>query len=301
MTVRRFAISSLSLFSIIFGMGLALFLRLVLVRRRLLDGVLSDPVWGLLLMVFLSAHVDRLGVLVSDAHPHAAVGCRDAQIAVAQSPHQVKGLPRWLLTGQPQAVVGHRLLHRRSHLRCRIEVAVRRYQPANSLVRPLEVVSVDEELEPTLQVREVREDGLRQEFVPRRLPEALDFPERHRVLGPALDVLDAFTAKQVLEGRLAAPRRVLTSIVRQNLARAAEATETTFQSLEHQRGLLVVCQRPSDDETRVVVHEARQVHALVPAQQEREDVGLPHLIRLCSLETTRRLGCSLSPGRRRLE
>lgn len=42
-----------------------------------------------------------------------------------------------------------------------------------------------------------------------------------------------------------------------------------------------------DDEPRVVVHERREVEPLVTAEQEREDVRLPHLIRLRALEATR--------------
>jgi hypothetical protein len=49
----------------------------------------------------------------------------------------------------------------------------------------------------------------------------------------------------------------------------------------------MVRHRVPHHEARVVVHEARKVEALVPPQEKREDVGLPELIRLRSLEAPR--------------
>jgi hypothetical protein len=252
-------------------------------------------------MLLLSSDVDRLGFFVADADTHAAVGRRDAQVAVAQPSHQVKRLARRLLAGQPQAVVDDRLLHRRAHLRRRLEVPVGRHQTFDSLMRALEVVGVDEELEPPLQVCEIGEDRLRQKLVPRRLPESLDLPQRHRVLRPALDVHDAFLPQQLLERRLTSPRRVLPPVVGQDFARPTEATHPTFERLDHERGFLVMRQRPPHDEARVVVHEAGQVHALVSAQQKREDVRLPHLVGLRPLETPRRFRPAITSGRRCLD
>ena len=42
-----------------------------------------------------------------------------------------------------------------------------------------------------------------------------------------------------------------------------------------------------DEKARVVVHECRQVQALVASKQKREDVRLPHLIRRRALEAAR--------------
>jgi len=42
-------------------------------------------------------------------------------------------------------------------------------------------------------------------------------------------------------------------------------------------------------ETRVIIHEADEVDPLVLAQEEREDVRLPHLVRTRPLESPRRL------------
>ena len=50
-------------------------------------------------------------------------------------------------------------------------------------------------------------------------------------------------------------------------------------------------QGPAHDEARVIVQEHRDVKALLPAEQELEDVALPHLIRGGPLESARRRGC----------
>jgi hypothetical protein len=51
----------------------------------------------------------------------------------------------------------------------------------------------------------------------------------------------------------------------------------------------VVGQRKRHDVPRVVVHEADQVEALVLAKQKREDVALPELVGLRSLEAPGRV------------
>jgi len=154
-------------------------------------------------------------------------------------------------------------------------------------VRPLEVVGVDEELNTTLAIGEVRKHRLREKLVPQRLPEALNLPERLRVLRPALDVPDALAAELLLEVRLTPPRRVLAALVGQYLARRAVRRDAATQRLHHQVGLLMVRERPRHEIPRVVVHERRDVEALVSPQEESEDVRLPQLVRLRALEATR--------------
>jgi len=188
---------------------------------------------------------------------------------------------------QPRRVRRHALLHRFSHLRCRAEEAVRRRQPTERLVRTLEVVAVDEEAQSLLAVCVVGEDRLAQPLVPQRLPEALHLPERLRVLRPTLHVTDAVASQLFFEVRLASPRRVLTSLVRQYLLRCPVRREPACERFHHQRRPLMVRQRPSHDVPRVVVHEGRQVQPLVTSQQKREDVRLPHLIRCSPLEAPR--------------
>lgn len=155
-------------------------------------------------------------------------------------------------------------------------------------MRPLEVVAVDVQREPTRAVREVREHRPRQELVPQRLPEPLDLPQRLRVLRPALHVPDAVAPQLALEIRLAAPGRVLPTLVGEDLGRISERRKPAIERLHHELRLLMVRERVRDDETRVVVHERHEVQPLVTPEQEREQIRLPHLVRRRALEATRR-------------
>jgi hypothetical protein len=247
-------------------------------------------------MVWLLGYGDGLGFVVVHADTHAALRGGDAQVAVAQATHEVKGLARRLLPRQTQRVLLHVLLDGRLHLRRRLEKPVGRYQSRDPPVRTLKVVGVHEKTHPLAQVIEIRKHRPGQKLVPQRLPKPLDLPQRHRVLGPTSDVADPLTLQDPLEARLPAPGRVLAAVVGQELLRPAVLGYRTLQRFQHELGTLVVGQRPAHHEPRAVVHEARQVHSLVAAQQKREDVRLPHLVGTGPLEAARRLGCP-RPGR----
>ena len=100
----------------------------------------------------------------------------------------------------------------------------------------------------------------------------------------ALDVFDALPLQLRLELGLTAPRRVLAAVVGERLLRNAEGSDALFEGLHHQRRLHVVRDGVTDDEAAVVVHEHRHVEPLMLAQQEREDVRLPQLVRRRALE-----------------
>lgn len=154
-------------------------------------------------------------------------------------------------------------------------------------MRPLEVVALDEERDALVAVGEVGKHRPRQKLVPERLPESLHLAHRLRMLRPALHVTDPVQPKLLLEVRLAAPRRVLPTLIRQHLLRLAVRRDSALEGLHHQLRLLMVREVMRHDEARVVVHESGQVQPLVTTQQEREDVRLPELIRLCAFEPTR--------------
>jgi hypothetical protein len=187
---------------------------------------------------------------------------------------------------QLQRVASNRLLDRFPHLRARSEEAVRRHQPTQRLVRALEVVRPEVQLQPPGAVHEVGEHRPRQELLPQRLPEALNLSQCLRVLRPALHMGDTLPPQLAAELTLPAPHRVLPPLVRQDLPRRSVRRDPPEQGLHHQARLLMVRQRVAHDEPRVVVHERRQVDPLVPAQQEREDVALPELVRLRALEAS---------------
>lgn len=196
---------------------------------------------------------------------------------------------RRLLLRQAQRVRRHLGLDRRAHVHRRAEEPVGGDRAVEPLMRSLEVVVLDEQRHPPLTVRKVREHRLAQELLPERLPEALDLPQRLRMLRPALHMRDAVSPQQLRELGLATPRRVLPPLVGQHLARLAVLRHPALDRLQHQRRLLVMRHRPRHEVARVIVQKRRHVQPLIPSQLEREDVALPELVRLRPLEPPRRL------------
>lgn len=238
---------------------------------------------------------------VSHLHAQPPATRGNTEGLVAQLPRQVEGFAHGLLQCQPRRVLLDGRLHRSAHLRRCAEVPVCGHQSLDALVRPAEVVPVDEESHSSHAVVEVGEDGAAQEFLPQRAPEALYLAQRLRVVRPALDVLDVLPAQLGLELRLPSPCRVLPPVVRQRFPRCTEGCDSALEGLHHQRRALMVRNGVADDEAAVVVHEDCHVQPLVPSQQEGEDVGLPELVWLGSLEARvgpRRL---LDFGRPRLQ
>jgi hypothetical protein len=192
----------------------------------------------------------------------AARGC-NGQVAVAETAHEIKRFARRLLVREAHRVVRDLLLDDRAHLRRGAKESVGRHEARERLVRSLKVVRLHEEVHASHAVGEIRKDGLRQKLVPERFPEALNLAERLRVLRAAFHVLDAFAAQLFFEFRRAAPRRVLATLVRQNLAWRAVVFESALERVHHELALLMMRERVRHDEARVVVHEAREIEALV--------------------------------------
>lgn len=228
-------------------------------------------------------------LVVAELHLERVAVRGDRHVAIAESPDEVEGLARRLLAREAHLVVGDALLDHGAHVRRRAEESVGGHEAFERLVRPLEVVGVDEVRDAPVAVGEVRKHRARQKLVPERLPEPLDLAERLRVLRPALDVSDAVLAKLFLEFRLAAPHRVLPPLVGEDFLRRAVLRDAARERLHHEIRFLVVRERKRDDVTRVIVHEADEVEPLVLAQQKREDVALPELVGLRALEATRRV------------
>jgi hypothetical protein len=100
-------------------------------------------------------HLDHLRLAVAHLHPHTAARRRDRQLLIAELAHDVERLLRRPLMRETQRVRRDVLLDRRSHLRRRLEEAIRRHHAIEPLMRPLEIVSLHEQREPLFAVHEV--------------------------------------------------------------------------------------------------------------------------------------------------
>jgi hypothetical protein len=82
-------------------------------------------------------------VLISHSHAQGRAAGTDGERPIAQLPGQIERLPQRLLLRQAQRVLSHLRFDTRAHLARRAEVAVRRGESFDPLMRALEVVVLD--------------------------------------------------------------------------------------------------------------------------------------------------------------
>jgi len=223
-------------------------------------------------------------VLISHPHVERRAACADGKHTIAELAGQVEGLSERLRLRQAQRVLGHLCLDARAHLGSGAEVPIRRRKPLKPLVRALEVVVLDKKRHPPLAVLEVGEHRAREQLLPQRLPEPLDLAAGLRMMRSALYMRDTVALELGFELRRSTPGGVLTSLIRQDLPRRAVLGDPARQRLQHQHASLVMRHRKTHQIPRVIVQERRHIDALVSPQQEREQVRLPQLVRLGTLE-----------------
>ncbi len=101
---------------------------------------------------------------------------------------------------------------------------------------------------------------------------------------PALHMRDAVTLELGLELGAPPPSGVLAALVGEDLLRRPVVCDRARERLEHQHTSLVVRHLKTHQIAGVIIQERRHINPLVPAQQEREQVRLPQLVRLGALE-----------------
>ena len=209
---------------------------------------------------------------LADVDLEALSAGRDRQPLITELTDDVERFAQGLFEGQAQRVRGDRAFDLRADVRRRLEEAICRDQAIERLMRPLEVVVRQVVHESLLRVDGVREHRAAQELVPQRLPEPFHLAKRLRVLWPTADVQDAQSRQRLLELGPSSPHRVLPAVVRQHLLRLTVRRDAVLERLHHQRGLLVVRERVTNDEPAVVIHEHAHVQSLRAPQPERKDV-----------------------------
>jgi hypothetical protein len=107
---------------------------------------------------FLPCQRDRL---FHFPQPHQQTRPRehDREIVFAQTAHEIEGFPSRLFLGQGERVVRHSFFNGRTHLRRGPEESVRGDRTPDALMRPPEVVGLDEERNPPLAIVEIGKDG----------------------------------------------------------------------------------------------------------------------------------------------
>jgi hypothetical protein len=98
-----------------------------------------------------------------------------------------------------------------------LEEAIGWAETFNALMRSLVVVILNPELDALAGRIEALELSPAEELLPEGLPEAFDFTQRHRMVGPTLEVRDPILFEFGFEPAGAAPTSVLTTVVGEHL------------------------------------------------------------------------------------
>jgi hypothetical protein len=158
-----------------------------------------------------------------------------------------------------------------------LEKAVRRTKTFNALVRPFVVVIADPEADALPGRLEAFELSPGEKLLPDRFPEAFNLAQRHRVMGPGLEVMGAVLFHLGLEAGDAAPVHILPAVVGEHLPGRLILAGGHAKDLQDIFGGVAAEQIRPHNEPRVVIHEADEI-GVTAAKPEGEDVGLPHLI-----------------------
>jgi hypothetical protein len=150
-------------------------------------------------------------------------------------------------------------------------------QPFDALVGTFVVVILNPESDPFAGRFEGFKLRPAQELLIERGPEALDFPQRHRVMRGRANVMDVFLLQLLLEPGFSPPRGVLPAIVGEHLTGRLVSGDGATEHLQNILGRLAVEQPGAGDEPGIVIHDSNEIDPAL-SHLEGEDVALPHLV-----------------------
>nr|WP_231715648.1 hypothetical protein [Desulfosarcina widdelii] len=210
-------------------------------------------------------------------HPDLTLFGTDDHRLAAHAADHVKRIHRSTPEGQLQHVLLEAALQGLFQVVGDLEKAIGRAKAADALVGALVVVIVDPKRSPFHRLREAVELRPLKELAQDRFPEAFDLAQRHGMMGAGTDVFDAVFFHLPFEAGLAAPVRILATVIGEHLFGNPVLGHAPAVGLQHVLGGLAAVQSQGGDVTAVVVHEADQV-GVTTRQAEGHDVALPHLV-----------------------
>lgn len=229
----------------------------------------------------------RRGLLAVDAQLHAALLGLDHDRLLAEPAHHVERLLGFAAEGEFQDVGLDPALDDLPEFLGDAEEAIGGTETVEALVRAAMIVMLHPQPDPLAGGLEAVELGAGEELLPDRLPEALDLPQRHRVVRSALEVVHPILLELGLEAGGAPPAGELPALVGEQFLGHAVLGDRPAIDLEDVLRRLAAEHVESHDIPRVIVKEADEVGVLAP-QAEGEDVGLPELVGGGALEAA---GC----------
>jgi len=174
-------------------------------------------------------------------HPDLTLLGPDHHRLATHAAHHIEGVHRAAPEREFQGILLKPLFDRLSQIGGDLEETVRRAKPPDPLVGPLMVVILYPQGRAFHRLLEAPKLPPLQELPQKRLPQALNLAERHRVMRAGTDMLDAVFLQLLLEAGLAPPVGVLPPVVSQNLLGDTVVGHRPTVGLEHMlRGLASV-------------------------------------------------------------
>ena len=226
------------------------------------------------------------GFLALDQHLHLTLFGPNDHGLLAHPAHHVEGTLRFASQGQLERVLLNAPLNDLPQLLGNRKEAVGGAEALQRLVRPLVVVMLHPQMDPLSRRLETVELRSHQELFPDGLPEPFDLAERHRMMRPALNVMDPILAQLRFKPRGPAPAGVLASLIGEQFFGHAIFGHRRAVHLQDVLGRLAAKDVHSHQVAGEIIHETDQVSVLA-AQAEGEDVGLPHLVGRRALKEAR--------------
>ena len=237
--------------------------------------------WLVFMIYILSCVVHKFffpaGGFIVHQHLDLTLFSPDDHALVPHAAHHIKRIDRTSPKGQFQDILLNAFLQRLFQIVGNLEKSIGGTQAADALVGPFMIVIRNPKMGPRYRLFETVELSPLEKLVLDRLPETLNFTERHWMMRARPDVLHTVLFHLFFKTGLAPPVRVLTSIVGEHLFGNTVFGDAAAVGLQNMGRGLAAIQPQGGNVTAVVIHEADQI-GVATCQPEGHDVALPQLV-----------------------
>jgi hypothetical protein len=223
-------------------------------------------------------------VKITDLKFQQPLLCHNGNRLVVHTANKIAWLAGRARKRHLQNVVRNALFHNTTDIMRHLVKPVRWTQPADSLMRALEVVILHPQLRSILHVLKAFEQSPAEKLLLDRLPEPFDLPLRLRVVWLRSDMFYLHPDHLLLKLRLTSPTCVLPTVISQQLFWNFVFRCGTSQHFQNIVRLLRHIQTQPCDKTGKIIQKPYQINTLLPPSNHA-DIRLPHQMRALHIRT----------------